>query len=591
MFVARNGQSFFASLLEKEARNDQFEFLMQDHHLFSLFTKLVDQYAAMLNPPEDMNDRLNSIKADKYYLLEQAKARTKYLAYQKKLEVAKRDQEAKTRDIFYAIDWQGFTVVETLTLEPEDYESSTLPRPVTKDILSSMTLTQKKQQLKDKMATMNIGDQILGLADGNDMDIGDDDEEYADAVFMNADPSQQAVPAFNAADYVPRALQQMQAKPEQYHICPRCNQKIHHNEIQEHLQQELLDPKWKEQKELYERKFANVATTLDYSQVSTYLAGLAKHRTDIFSSEGASSQLPTSQAPPSTGPTNVVWDGTKASVEKTLAAKKILSHHEQLREISAAQAQVQEQLKLLAAKKGPSVSPAVPILPSPPIAPQTAFAHQATTAYPSILPMPPQGIPIKPLPTKSSPLAAPMMPMPPPMMYPFMPAVPMVGAFPSSGVMPYPMFNPTHMSTAAPTASAAPSNVSDSVSAPGLVPILPLPTLSREATTPAQILDQSSKKAKVDLNVVQIKVPQDPSKSEWNFNGQLISISLFHGAKTTIEALKDKISLQLNKLPPSRQKLMTEVGVVLKNTQTLSELDIDNNTILYLGLRERGGKK
>jgi splicing factor 3A subunit 1 len=37
-------------------------------------------------------------------------------------------------------------------------------------------------------------------------------------------------------------------------ICPRCNQAIPVDEMEEHMRIELLDPKWKEQKEAADAK-------------------------------------------------------------------------------------------------------------------------------------------------------------------------------------------------------------------------------------------------------------------------------------------------------------------------------------------------
>lgn len=43
-FVARNGSQFLTTLMNKEQRNYQFDFLRPQHSLFNYFTKLVEQY-------------------------------------------------------------------------------------------------------------------------------------------------------------------------------------------------------------------------------------------------------------------------------------------------------------------------------------------------------------------------------------------------------------------------------------------------------------------------------------------------------------------------------------------------------------------
>lgn len=43
-FVARNGRQFLTSLMNREARNYQFDFLRPQHSLFQYFTRLLEQY-------------------------------------------------------------------------------------------------------------------------------------------------------------------------------------------------------------------------------------------------------------------------------------------------------------------------------------------------------------------------------------------------------------------------------------------------------------------------------------------------------------------------------------------------------------------
>jgi splicing factor 3A subunit 1 len=43
-FVARNGSAFLQQLMQREARNYQFDFLKPTHMMFNYFTKLTEQY-------------------------------------------------------------------------------------------------------------------------------------------------------------------------------------------------------------------------------------------------------------------------------------------------------------------------------------------------------------------------------------------------------------------------------------------------------------------------------------------------------------------------------------------------------------------
>ena len=57
-FVARNGRQFLTTLMNREQRNNQFDFLRPQHSLFQYFTKLLEQYTKVLIPPKDLMKRL-----------------------------------------------------------------------------------------------------------------------------------------------------------------------------------------------------------------------------------------------------------------------------------------------------------------------------------------------------------------------------------------------------------------------------------------------------------------------------------------------------------------------------------------------------
>jgi splicing factor 3A subunit 1 len=48
-FVARNGRQFLTSLMQKEQRNYQFDFLRPQHALFQYFTRLLEQYTKVVD--------------------------------------------------------------------------------------------------------------------------------------------------------------------------------------------------------------------------------------------------------------------------------------------------------------------------------------------------------------------------------------------------------------------------------------------------------------------------------------------------------------------------------------------------------------
>jgi splicing factor 3A subunit 1 len=79
-------------------------------------------------------------------------------------------------------------------------------------------------------------------------------------------------------DYVPRG---MAKKGNQIMVtCPRCNQPIPADELDEHMRIELLDPMWKEQKAKSDLRSST--TNLSTSHMPDHLKRLASQRSDVF---------------------------------------------------------------------------------------------------------------------------------------------------------------------------------------------------------------------------------------------------------------------------------------------------------------------
>lgn len=70
-FVARNGRQFLTSLMNRETRNYQFDFLRPQHSLFQYFTRLLEQYTRVLIPPKDLQRQLSLECSDQKLVLEQ----------------------------------------------------------------------------------------------------------------------------------------------------------------------------------------------------------------------------------------------------------------------------------------------------------------------------------------------------------------------------------------------------------------------------------------------------------------------------------------------------------------------------------------
>ena len=75
------------------------------------------------------------------------------------------------------------------------------------------------------------------------------------------------------SDYIPRAQQRTKANPATASaICPNCGQSVLLSELDKHLQIELLDPRWKEQRAKADSRFAS--TNLGGTDVAANLKRL-----------------------------------------------------------------------------------------------------------------------------------------------------------------------------------------------------------------------------------------------------------------------------------------------------------------------------
>lgn len=82
------------------------------------------------------------------------------------------------------------------------------------------------------------------------------------------------------SDYVPRAQQAAKRQNIQMALCPNCKQQIPYDELEHHMKVELLDPRWKEQRQKAESRQAT--TNLSTSDVAANLKRLASQRSDVF---------------------------------------------------------------------------------------------------------------------------------------------------------------------------------------------------------------------------------------------------------------------------------------------------------------------
>jgi splicing factor 3A subunit 1 len=104
--------------------------------------------------------------------------------------------------------------------------------------------------------------------------------------------------------------------------CTICGQQIAVDELDEHMRIELLDPKWKSQRDIVEGRKAQASELQRGANVVSSLKNLARSRVDIFGGEAEEERRKRQEEEEREKRKErekVVWDGHTASKEGTLS--------------------------------------------------------------------------------------------------------------------------------------------------------------------------------------------------------------------------------------------------------------------------------
>lgn len=342
LFVAKRGKSFMTSLSQREARNFQFDFLRPQHSLYQFFTRLVDQYTILLNEEgidadttskrrlEELDKNIKS----KHHILDRAKQRAEWVKYQEQQKQKKEEEEEQERIAYAEIDWHDFAVVETVLFTEAD-DQIELPPPASLGDLQSASLEQKAMmsinplRIEEAMPTDEMepvyynaypAEQVGPTQQPTPAPIEPQqptqptfqpptaNEEEERRIRERTEARDQASAAQAAAkgqppsmrirsDYVPRAQSRRQQNAAITALCPNCHQQIPVAELDHHMRIEMLDPRWKEQREKADSRAAH--TNLITTDVANNLKRLASQRSDVF--DYANNAPPPASAPPAAG--------------------------------------------------------------------------------------------------------------------------------------------------------------------------------------------------------------------------------------------------------------------------------------------------
>merc|ERR1712080_446583 len=84
-----------------------------------------------------------------------------------------------------------------------------------------------------------------------------------------------------------------------------------------------------------------------------------------------------------------------------------------------------------------------------------------------------------------------------------------------------------------------------------------------------------------------VQVAKMDDKPEWRMHGQTLMLTL--PLTDTISVIKAKLT-EFVGIPPGKQKLSNE-GLYFKDSNSLAFYNINQNSMIQLALKERGGRK
>jgi len=571
-FVARNGRQFLTSLMNREQRNFQFDFLRPQHSLFQYFTKLLEQYTKVLIPPKDLQNKLNFESGNKPHVLEQVQYRVAWLEHQ---EAARRKQEEaleRERVSYAQVDWHNFVVVETVDYQP--WEVGNFPPPTNPAEVGARVLIQRRQEehgvpppraagqpdSDDSDAETGADTQVQDMEEGSSSEEEEDEEAAAARAIktqqvMAAPPVQQPLPPpiqapvpgnVTIKKYDPKAAAAIKkrAEDDQFLISPITGEKIPASKAAEHMKVGLLDPRWVEERDKHISAKANEEVVFAPGQsIESSLKRLAERRTDIFGvGDEAAQETVIGQkiGEEESGKEKVTWDGHSSSAEAAArAARQNISLDDQI-------AQIHRQKGLIPGELVERGGQPEKLSPAPPM--------QVVAAPPPVQPTPVQLV---------QPMIVPVqVPMRPAMVVPAQP----VYAVPARPIPPPPQ-----------QVFMQQQSGQDEDEPPG-----------KRSRTEENLVPEGEFLARNPGPVTfKVAIPAMPDKPEWKLEGQQLSLTL--PLTESVNTVKLRIMEELG-MPQGKQKLQND-SIFLKDANSLAYYNLTPGTVIHLQLKERGGRK
>ncbi|KAF7978110.1 hypothetical protein HWV62_1524 [Athelia sp. TMB] len=618
LFTARRGRNFLATLSAREGRNYQFDFLRPQHSLFGYFNRMVEQYARIISPPKEVLEQLQKQTEEgaRWRMLELARKHAKWEHNKREQDKKRKDDQEAEKIAFAEIDWNDYAIVQTIEFTAADANSE-LPPPMSVQEVENMTLTQKRmaamimedtsgdvealraqQAAAEAAAAAGVGS--AGIADEDaTMDQSDDEDDAAivrrkreqeerekeieRARAIQANSVNASGPMKIRTDYVPKLGAKKGAAMT---TCTICGQQIAVDELDEHMRIELLDPKWKSQRDILEGRKAQASELQRGANVVSSLKNLARSRVDIFGGEADEEKRKRQEEEERERRKErekVVWDGHTSSKENTVNKFQTnVNFDEQIAAIHRAKGLGPEAAGAIGPGIGPAAAPApmTGLPPAPaslPAVPQASSSGQYSAATVSSGPQP------------ASMFGQPTPVMLPPLHYQGLDAAQPFGyqpAAPGSTATP-PGMHPSRIAALAAGGAAPQAGTVRSADEMEGGEGQPPAKRQKIAKLPGgQYYPEADWIAMHPYPIsLQVQLPNDPSRPEWKLDGTVVTIPDLP-LNLLVSTVRERILQHTGSGVPASRMRLAYAGKMLTNANSIASFNLEDEDLLVLSLSE-----
>lgn len=366
--------------------------------------------------------------------------------------------------------------------------------------------------------------------------------------------------------------------------CAICGQQIPVDELDEHMRIELLDPKWKSQRDALEARKVQASELLRGADVVSSLRDLARTRVDIFGAEADEERRKKEEEEERERRKErekVVWDGHTATKVSTMDKYSLnVNFDEQIAAIHRAKGLGPQDANAIGPGIGPAAAPPPPMttlppapasLPAPPIQAPGSVSHPAySAATVSSGPQPASVYSNQPPPV-----------MLPPLHYQGPDAVQPFGFQPP----------PSGMHPARVTGMTGPQ-VGMVRSADEMEGLEEQPQIKRQkiAKLPGGALYPEADWISMHPYTISlsIQLPNEPSKSEWKLDGKMVTISDLP-LTLLVSTLRERFIQATGSTLPASKMRISYMGKMLTNSSTIASYNLEDEDIVVLSVS--AGKK